>query len=88
MNGQQSEYFISLCKLVTQNSGVDHLSIDGDITSIMPFILKLLGSNELNRTGLNLLIKLLENKFVWRSVEYWAVKSLNLLLAYKGDKSF
>jgi hypothetical protein len=30
----------------------------------------------------------LENKYIWKAVEFGAVKSLNLLLAYKGPQSF
>lgn len=37
---------------------------------------------------MSFLLKLLENKYIWKAVEYGTVKSLNLLLAYKGPQSF
>jgi hypothetical protein len=33
-------------------------------------------------------LKLLENREIWKAVEFGAVKSLNLLLAYKGPQAF
>ena len=54
----------------------------------MPFLLKLLGSIELNETAITFLLKMLDNKYIWKAVEFGTVKALNLLLAYKGPQSF
>lgn len=53
----------------------------------MPFILKLLGSIELNETAITFLLKLLDNKYIWQAIEFSCVKTLNILLAYKGPQS-
>lgn len=54
----------------------------------MPFLLKLLAEKELNETAISFFLKLLENKYIWRSVEFFAVKVFHFLLAYKGPQSF
>ena len=62
--------------------------VDGNLNSLMPYLLKFLGSSLINETGIFFLLKLLENKYVWKAIEFGTVKSLNLLLAYKGPQSF
>ena len=62
--------------------------IDGNLNSLLPFLLKFLGSRPLNETGVSFLLQMLENKQIWKAVEFGAVKSLNLLLAYKGPQAF
>jgi hypothetical protein len=54
----------------------------------MPFFLKQLSEKELNDVGLNFLLRLLDNKYIWRAIEFYAGKVLYLLLAYKGSFSF
>ena len=34
------------------------------------------------------LLNLLENKYIWRAIEYFSVKTIVILLAYKGVQSF
>lgn len=34
------------------------------------------------------MIKLLENKYIWKSIEFFAVKIFHILMAYKGPQSF
>ena len=54
----------------------------------MPFLLRLIIESQLNETSIGYLIKLLENKYVWRSIEFFGHKILQILLAYKGPQSY
>ena len=54
----------------------------------MPFLLKLIAETELNETSINYFVQLLENKYIWKSIEFYAYRALQILLCYKGPQSF
>ena len=54
----------------------------------MPFLLKLIADNHFNETSIMYFIKLLENKYIWRSIEFHAFRALQILLSYKGAHAF
>lgn len=88
LTAEQSDFFINVSKAISGDSAQQGLPLTGDLTSLMPFLLKLLGSLPLNETAISFLLQLLDNKYIWRAVEFGTVKALNLLLAYKGPQSF
>lgn len=48
LTSEQSDYFISVSKAIATDSAPQGLPLNGDLTSLMPFLLKLLGSLSLN----------------------------------------
>jgi hypothetical protein len=59
LTAEQGNYFMNLSKIIASDSAPNGIAIDGNLTSLMPFILKLLGSIELNETAISFLLKLL-----------------------------
>lgn len=86
---EQQDYFISMCEAIDLNINPNgNFTLQGDLNSLLPFFLKFLGEKELNDTGICFLLKLIDNKHIWESIEYSLKKILNLLLNYRGVHSF
>jgi hypothetical protein len=48
LTAEQSNYFINISKMIASDSAPGGIAINGNLISLMPFILKFLGSIELN----------------------------------------
>lgn len=68
LTAEQSDYFLNVTRVISTDSGLAGISVDGNLTSLVPFLLKFLGAAELNETGISYLLRLLDNRFVWRSL--------------------
>lgn len=78
-----------MCNAISLNINPEGtFTVDGDLNNLLPFFLKFLGESALNETGINFLLKLIDNKYVWMGVEYYLKKILSILLAYRGECSF
>lgn len=63
------DYFTKMCQAINDNVNPDgNFTVNGDLNNLLPFFLKFLGENELNDTGACFLLKLIENKFIWKAV--------------------
>jgi hypothetical protein len=81
----QAEYFELMSDAIRMNiNPKGKFTLEGDLNSILPFFLKFLGEQEINQTGVCFLLKIIDNRFVWGSIEYNLKKILLLLLAYRG----
>ncbi len=89
MTKEQRDYFLKICQLISNDSAPNGaITVQGNLNDLMPFFLKFLGEAELNETGISFLIKLIDSKYIWKSIEFHLNKILSLLLAYKGPKSY
>lgn len=78
-----------MCNAIALNINPEGtFTVDGDLNNLLPFFLKFLGEATLNETGINFLLKLIDNRYVWMGVEYYLKKILSILLAYRGEYSF
>lgn len=78
-----------MCAAIAQNVNPQGtFTVDGDLNNLVPFFLKFLGQGDLNDTGVCFLLKLIDNKYVWKGIEFYLKKMLSLLLAYRGYHSF
>lgn len=62
--------------------------ISGNLTSLLPFLLKFLTNMKMTDVGIEFLLNLTQNAYVWRNIEYHIRQVLALLIGYKGELSF
>lgn len=80
------------CMLSTVNEeDVDQLKVidtDGDISNLLPMILNYLNSTNITKVKMAYCLKLLDNKFIVRSIEFYLHQILAYLWAYEGRLSY
>lgn len=73
----------------TSESGNDFdIEVKGCIVNILPLILKFIINLGVNENSIKFILKAIENKYVWSSLEYNMHQILIVLMAYEGQRCF
>jgi hypothetical protein len=88
LSKEQIEYFYKVKNLIKSKNPIGNIEVEGDILNLLPFLLKYIIHEELNENSIHFVLKMLENKYVWRNMDTFLKQTLVILLAYKGPSSF
>lgn len=86
---QQNEFYEKVTEIISSDSSPNGgIPVNGDLTGLVPFFLKFFCHTTVNETGICFLLDLIENKYVWKCVDFYLRQILAVLMAYKGTHGF